>query len=307
MKTSKLASVGFLVFASAIILFYGLRYLQNQSFQSSSFSFKVIFNDLQGLDISDDVRMLGKKIGRVSKTEIIGQKIAVEVTIDNSFAFKLPSDSDIEISQSDLMGSKFISIYPGKDNDSFILPGETISGVSAEVASLTEDISRFAKKINETYGQKQKEQVKSTISNIQNTSVLLEEFIESNMDVITPDDKENLHNLLLNINNISTNLSILLEEESDNLKKSIQNFNVTMEKMPSLSQDLSNAIADLKNIINKINSNEGSLGKIINNNEMYDNANGLITDARLLINDINENPTRWLRAYFAAKKEDKNK
>ena len=150
MKASKLASVGFLVFASAIILFYGLRYLQNQSFQSSSFSFKVIFNDLQGLDISDDVRMLGKKIGRVSKTEIIGQKIAVEVTIDNSFAFKLPSDSDIEISQSDLMGSKFISIYPGKDNNSFILPGETISGISAEVASLTEDISRFAKKINET-------------------------------------------------------------------------------------------------------------------------------------------------------------
>ena len=47
MKASKLASVGFLVFASAIILFYGLRYLQNQSFQSSSFSFKVIFNDLK--------------------------------------------------------------------------------------------------------------------------------------------------------------------------------------------------------------------------------------------------------------------
>ena len=78
-----------------------------------------------------------------------------------------------------------------------------------------------------------------------------------------------------------------------------------MEKLPELSKDLSEAISDLKNIINKINSNEGSLGKIINNNEIYDNANGLITDARLLINDINENPTRWLRAYFAAKKEEK--
>ena len=78
--------------------------------------------------------------------------------IDNSYSFKIPIDSDIEITQSDLMGSKFVSIYPGNDKENFILPDETILGISTEVASLTEDVSRFAKKINDTYGQKQKEQ-----------------------------------------------------------------------------------------------------------------------------------------------------
>ena len=51
--------------------------------------FNVVFNDLQGLDISDDVKMLGKRIGRITGTRIIGQKIAVELTIDNTFALNL--------------------------------------------------------------------------------------------------------------------------------------------------------------------------------------------------------------------------
>ena len=306
MRTYKLANIGFLVFSAILIFFYGLRFLQNESLQKSTFSFKVIFNNSQGIDISDDVRMLGKKIGRITGTEIIGQKIAIKLTVDNSYSFKIPIDSDIEITQSDLMGSKFISIYPGNDKENFILPDQTILGISAEVASLTDDVSRFAKKINDTYGQKQKEQVKNTINNIENASTQIDSFITKNLDVITEKDKEHLHNLLLNIDTASLYLSELLNEESKNIKESIQNFNLTMKKIPSLSEELNSTVLDLKDIIQKINNNQGTLGKIINDESLYDNINTLVLDANLLINDVNNNPTRWLRAYFAAKRQEKN-
>ena len=133
MNLNRLTWVGFVVFSTLIIFFYGIKFLQNETFQKSTFSFNVVFNDLQGLDVSDDVKLLGKKIGRISGTKIIGQKIAVELTIDNSFSFRIPIDSELEITQNDLMGSKFISIYPGKDNDKFILDGETIAGKSAKI------------------------------------------------------------------------------------------------------------------------------------------------------------------------------
>ena len=144
MKYNKLSIIGIVVFLSVLVFFYGIKFLQDESFQKSNFSFNVVFNDLQGLDISDDVRMLGKRIGRVTGTKIIGEKIAVELTIDNNFAFKIPIDSKIEITQTDIMGSKFISIYPGKDIDKFILDNETIAGKNAEVASLTKDIGDVA-------------------------------------------------------------------------------------------------------------------------------------------------------------------
>ena len=302
MKVNRLASIGIIVISSFLVFFIAIKFLQEESFQKSTFSFKVVFNDIQGLDISDDVKMLGKKIGRISGTEIIGQKIAAQLTIDNNFSFKIPIDSDIEITQSDIMGSKYIAIYPGKDDENFILPGDIVSGNNMEVASLTEDIGSFARKLNETYGQKQKEQIKNTISNIESTSIALEEFIASNVDFITVEDKENLHSLLININKVSEELSVIIEAESENIKKSIISFNNAMKNLPQISNDLDESLSSIKTIVQNIETGSGTVSKLINSDEIYENVNGLVSDARVLLSDVKENPTKYLKAWFEAKK-----
>ena len=303
MNINKLTWIGFSVFFSVLIFFYGIKFLQDESFQQSNFTFNVIFNDLQGLDVSDDVRMLGKRIGRVTGTRIIGQKIAAELTIDNTFAFKIPIDSEIEITQNDIMGGKYISIYPGKDNNKFILDNETIAGKNAEVVSLTKDIGDLAKRLSETFGGEQKQQIKNTISSVESTASQLEEFISINKDIITDQDKDNLHDLLENINSISSNLNTLIGDESENLKQSIENFNIFMEKVPNMSTEIDATLSDLSEIIANINSGKGSLSKLINREELYDNVNGLILDARSLLDDVKQNPAKYLRAWFEAKKK----
>ena len=62
MNFNRLTWIGFVVFATLSIFFYGIKFLQNETFQKSTFSFNVVFNNLQGLDVSDDVKLLGKKI-----------------------------------------------------------------------------------------------------------------------------------------------------------------------------------------------------------------------------------------------------
>ena len=303
MKINRLAWIGITVFFAILSFFYGIRFLQDEAFQKSNFTFNVVFNDLQGLDISDDVKMLGKRIGRVSGTRIIGQKIAVELTIDNTFAFKIPIDSEIEITQSDLMGGKFISIYPGKDNDKFILDNETVAGKNGEVVSITKDVGDLAKRLSETFGDEQKEQIKSTLANIELTAIQIEEFIAENKNIISENDKENLHALLSNINSISLNLDKLINEESENIKKSIEKFNIFMDKVPSISENLDQVLIDVGDIVEDINSGDGTLSKIINEKDLYENVNGLILDARSLLDDVKENPAKYLRAWFEAKKK----
>ena len=303
MKYNKLSIVGIVVFLSVCVFFYGIRFLQDESFQKSNFTFNVVFNDLMGLDISDDVRMLGKRIGRVTGTKIIGEKIAVELTIDNTFAFKIPIDSKIEITQTDIMGSKFISIYPGKDNDKFILDNETIAGKNAEVASLTKDIGDVANRLNQTFGNEQKEQIVSTISNIESATRQLEEFISLNKDIISNDDKQSLSNIISNIDDISENLNSLLDGEKSKLSNSIDNFNSFMEKMPSISNEIDQILVDVNSVVKNLNSGEGSLSKLLNNDELYDNINGLVLDARSLLDDVKNNQTKYLRAWFEAKKK----
>jgi len=303
MKYNKLSIVGIVVFLSVCVFFYGIRFLQDESFQKSNFIFNVVFNDLQGLDISDDVRMLGKRIGRVTGTKIIGEKIAVELTIDNSFAFKIPIDSKIEITQTDIMGSKFISIYPGKDNDKFILDNETIAGKNAEVASLTKDIGDVANRLNQTFGNEQKEQIVNTISNIESATEQLEQFISLNKDIISNDDKQSLSNIISNIDDISENLNNLLDGEKNKLSNSIDNFNLFMEKMPSISSEIDGILIDVNSVVKNLNSGEGSLSKLLNNDELYDNINGLVLDARSILDDVKNNPAKYLRAWFEAKKK----
>lgn len=303
MKYNKLSLVGIVVFVSVCIFFYGIRFLQDESFQKSNFIFNVVFNDLQGLDVSDDVRMLGKRIGRVTGTRIIGEKIAVELTIDNDFAFKIPIDSKIEITQTDIMGSKFISIYPGQDNNKFILDSETIAGKNAEVASLTKDIGDVANRLNQTFGNEQKKQIVNTISNIESATKQLEEFITLNKNIISNNDKQSLSNIISNIDDISNNLNNLLDGEKNKLSNSIDNFNLFMDRMPSISTEIDEILLDVNGLVENLNNGNGSLSKLLNNDELYNNINGLVLDARLILDDVKNNPTKYLRAWFEAKKK----
>ena len=73
--------LGAISFFTIIIFIIGILFLQDISFNKSKFTFTVIFENVQGLNDGDSVSMLGKRIGSVSKIRILGQKIAVELSI----------------------------------------------------------------------------------------------------------------------------------------------------------------------------------------------------------------------------------
>ena len=86
-KTTSLIWIGVLTLSSLVLLFYGILFLQNENFQKSTMSFKVVFKNVQGLETGDEVKMLGKKIGFVMGTAIIGQNIIVDAPIGEPAVF----------------------------------------------------------------------------------------------------------------------------------------------------------------------------------------------------------------------------
>ena len=113
MKLSKIFWIGILSCVSIVMFFYGVKFLQEETLQGSTFSFKVIYKNAQGIDSGDEVRMFGKKVGYVRSTAIDGQNIICELIISNDLESSIPIDSKIEITQQDIMGSKIITIFPG--------------------------------------------------------------------------------------------------------------------------------------------------------------------------------------------------
>ena len=240
MKLSKVFWIGMLSCLSIIIFFYGIRFLQEETLQSSTFSFKIIFKDAQGVDSGDEVRMLGKKIGYVRSTAIDGQNIICEVTINNELSSSIPIDSKIEITQQDIMGSKIITIFPGKDIKKFINNGDVIAGKNAQVVSLTQDIGDFAKKINDTFGIQQKQQIMNSIANIEVVIEELKEFINSNKDIIRQEDKDNLHVILSNFTGVAEKLKKIIDNQEENIEIAVENISAFTLDLPGLSDKINN-------------------------------------------------------------------
>ena len=311
MKFSKVFWVGLLSTVSIVMFFYGIRFLQEETLQGSTFSFKVIFKDAQGIDSGDEVRMLGKKVGYVRSTSIEGQNILCELTVSNDLELSIPIDSKIEITQQDIMGSKIITIFPGKDQKKFITNGDVISGRNAEVVSLTEDIGDFAKKINDTFGLQQKQQIMNSISDIEVVISELREFVNKNKDIIKKEDKDNFQFILSDFNSVAADLKMVIQNQKENIELAIENISAFAIDLPELSDKISLLSEKLTLTVDNINSGRGTLSKLLNEDELYDdalefinNANLLIVDAQEVVSDVKNNPKKWLKAYFAAKRED---
>ncbi len=317
MRFSKLFWMGLLIFVSMGVFIFGILYVQDISLKKSNYSFTVIFDNVQGLNEGDDVNMLGKRIGKVSRAKIIGQKIAVELSIDNSFAFKIPVDSKIEVKSEGLMGSKYVSIAPGENTKKYILAGETVEGqreydfseITPGIVPITQDIGVFARRLKATLGEEEKDRIRNTVLNIESLTKELDEFVKSYREVLSQTEKNELKTIISNLGEASNTINEKMDgdfseilsnfkdvsEHSKELKSAIDDFKISSKSLKSSSQRLDS-------LLRKVEDGEGSLGKLINDASLFDNLNGLAVEGKDLIQDIKENPTKYMKAYWKGKK-----
>ena len=320
MKISRLFWIGFIFifFSSAFV--GGLLYLQDISLKKSNYVFTVLFENVQGLHMGDQVDMLGKKIGKVSQTRIKGQKIAVELSIDNSFSFSIPIDSKIEVKSEGLIGSKFISITPGYNRKDFILPGATVEGLrefdftelTPDIVPMTHDLSAFARQLKSTLGDEEKENIQLTLKHFESFSMKLDKFISNHENIISTKDKDNFHLTIQNLKELSTELKNGINVEMEKIDEIIDNVkNMTDEpgKIKKVINELQistqsiNATAEKMNeIFSRIENGEGTLGKLINDDLIHQNVNELVNDLRSVVKDFKNNPTKYMKAYWKGKK-----
>ena len=320
MNVSRLFWVGMVFVISSIAFVGGLMYLQEFTFKKSNYTFTVLFDNVQGLNVGAQVDMLGKKIGKVSYTRIMGQKIAVELSIDNSFAFSIPVDSKIAVKSEGLIGSKFISITPGFSTKDFILPNETVAGVrefdfseiTPEIGPLTQELSAFARRLKATLGEEERDKIRLTINNIESFTAQLDSFIHNYQNIISDKDKNNFKSTMKNLRDVTSELKEGINKEIDKLDQMLNNFKTVTDKSDELSttiselrkssESFSSLTQKLNLILTKMESGEGTLGKLIYNDILHENMNSLVNEVRALVKDLKDNPTKYMKAYRKSKK-----
>jgi len=319
-KSSRLFWIGMIFVISSIAFIAGLLFLQDISIRKANYTFTVLFDNIQGVNVGDQVDMLGKKIGKVSQSRIIGQRISVELSIDNSFAFSIPVDSKIEVKSEGLIGSKYISITPGLNTKDYILPGETVEGlkefdfaeITPGIVPLTQDLSAFARRLKATLGEEEKDKIRFTIKNIESLTSELDSLVFNYGRIITDDDKKNIKDFIKNLNGVVKDLKYGINKEIKKIDSMLENFKQVTDKSADLSETITllkdasesfNESAEkLNNVLSKIDNSEGTIGKLINDPSLYNNTSSLVEEMQQFVKDIKENPGKYMKAYRKSKK-----
>ncbi len=314
MKTSRLFWIGLIFVLCGVAFVTGLLYIQDISIKKSKYTFTVMFENVQGLHVGDQVDMLGKKIGKVTRTRFMAQKIAVELAIDNSFSFSIPIDSKIEVKSEGIIGSKFISITPGYNRKDYILPGTIVEGlrefdlteITPDIVPMTQDLSAFARQLKAILGKEEGDKIRLTIKNIESFTAQLDSLISAK-------DRNNFQATMKNMRDFTAELKEGINKEIDKLDQMLNSFKAVTDKSDELSttitelrkssESFSSATQKLDMLLTKMENGEGTLGKLVNNDTLHENMNSLVNEIRTLVQDFKKNPTKYMKAYWKGKKK----
>lgn len=106
-------------------VFLWLAYSVTDIRSSEGITVKAEFGAIGSLNVGDDVRISGIRVGKVLETELNTQTFGAMVTLSLDDRISLPSDSAARIAASSLLGGSYVDIIPGFEED-YIAEGDMI-------------------------------------------------------------------------------------------------------------------------------------------------------------------------------------
>ncbi len=300
MKITSEVKIGAIGIVTAAVIFWGIHFLLGKNILLNKNIYYVTYDLVDGLESAAPVVMQGYRIGIVNDVYFDPESSPpFIVTIEIEKRYRIKYGSVAEIFSSDLLGSKAIAIN-SSDSDIYHSEKDTL------LSDLIPDM--LATVMNE---------LTPIIKNIDNLTHTLDSVgISLNQILNDPGTLE----IINNINKVSGSISESLSDDgklgitfenlssiTTSLKNQNEAITATINNLHSLSSDFKNANMDsilnnlasvtlsLNNISSQIESGEGTVGKLLYNDSLYDHISSLSADLDSLILDINNHPEKYVR------------
>ncbi len=327
-KISKEIKVGVFAFLGIAVFVLGYNFLKGYDLFKTSNTYFVVYKNVDGIVKSTQVTINGLMVGQISDITMLNRgdasKILVTMMINSDI--KLPKQTKATIIGTDLLGTKVISLTLS-NNIAYLNNKDTLDAGVEE--SLTSTISNIVTPLKD-----RSEQVLFTLDRVLKS---MNEIFDSSGTQKLADGINDFSGIMLHVKNISGRLDELTAEENDKVKemftsaesimRTLKNSNEviskTLKNISLISDSIaaSNLAATINNTnrvmidfavtIEKINKGEGSLGKLANDQQLYDNLTKSSAQLTALMKDIEEYPARYFSVSVfgnsRASKQDKKR
>jgi len=300
MKISSEAKVGLIGIATLVLLIWGINYLKGRNILNSNYTLHAFYENSGGLENSSSVLMNGIKIGYVDHIELRqGLALPVHVILHVEKQYPLNVGSTAKLFSADLLGSRAIRIEPS-GKDAYMQHNDTIlSSTEADIfASLTKQALPVM------------EQIGDLAESLDSVVQKLDKLLESEAPGETMQDLSEISASLstsLNpggalyetFNNLES-FTAMLESQEDEIKSMTGHLNSISETIDSagidrIAEELIAASGAFTQLMDQLNSGEGSMGKLFYSDTLYSQLQNLVADLDSLITDLNENPQDYVR------------
>lgn len=295
---TKEVRIALAVLAGIVVLFVGMNFLKGVMLFSDDYSYKVQIADANGLTQSNPVYANGLQVGVVRDVTVDFSNMAkgITVTIDVDKRMRIPEGTIAEV-DADLMGNLKMNLVLASSSKS-IEPGGTIMGRAADgvmnkLADLVPYLETIVPKLDSIMTS-----VNTLLADPAVVAILRNtETTTANLSTSTAE----LNRLLAQMNRQVPGLL----QKADKAMANTEQLTGNLAKL-DVASTMASVDATLKNceeLTNKLNSNSGTIGKLLNDSSLYDNLNATIRDADSLMIDLKAHPKRYVHFSVFGKKD----
>jgi phospholipid/cholesterol/gamma-HCH transport system substrate-binding protein len=309
LKITREIKTAVIVLGGIFLFILGFSYLKSNALFNSNRTFYAVYSHVGGLASGTPVTINGFKVGTIQDIRFKDAKgqLLVTFTVDSDFEFS--KNSVAELYDTGIIGGKGVQLLPVFDGSAMAQSGDTLpSSIKPGLTELvTQQLTPLQEKIQGAITSADSVLVgvnsvldNRTKGNLQDAIAGLNDVIKSfkqtstSLNTMLSDNKESINSSLSNIDKITTNFS----KVSDELAAA--NMGATIKK-------LQGTVKGLNNVLSKIEKGEGSLGKLMKDEAMYNNLAEASHQLDLLLEDMRLNPKRYVHFSLFGKKQKEYK
>ena len=310
MKIRREAKLALTALAAVFILIWGINFLKGSSLFESKSTFYGVYDSVEGLKVSSGVIYRGYQVGQVISIQFTGERfdrVLVKFSVDKGL--ELPSNSLAVILSAELLGSWGVALVPGESHV-FAVSGDTLRSqverglmeqVSQQMLPLKQKAERLLGSLDSVllivqglFNEDTKKNLSNSFGSIDRTLRNLE-GASGNLDTLIQGESARISSILQDVNSITGNLRNNNEEIS-NILGNVSAISDSL-RQASLHQTLMSLdyiLATTDSIMNKINRGEGTIGALLNDNDLYYNLNQVSENLNRLLVEFRYNPKRFI-------------